>query len=454
MGHGIRTIAKALGLSRNAVRDVVRSGAHEVPALERDGQLTDSLDLVRTLHEQCQGNLVRVMEKLSDSDIVVGYSTLTAFCRRHEIGHKPKQAVGRYHFAPGEEMQHDTSPHTVMVGGKKRPLQCASLVQCYSTTLYAHVYPRFSRLECRAFLSDALQYFGGAAQRCMVDNTSVIIAHGTGKDAQPADSMRVLAERFGFYFEAHAVGDADRSAHVERRFHYIEHNFYPGRTFADLADLNAQLRAWCDAVNAKPRRRLPRPAIELLAAERSALRPLPLHVPEIYEPHRRRVGVEGYISLHTNRYPVPDVLIGRHLDVHETVDQVRILDGHKLIAQYTKYEYGKAKRAPVPKGLHRHGLRKHVRPPSHEEQVLRANGSVFERLIDALRNRDGGRALKAVRRLYRMYLDYPTDVLVKALHDVEDFGLIDLSRIEKVVLRRLAGDFFRLPIDDDKEKPP
>jgi hypothetical protein len=79
---------------------------------------------------------------------------------------------------------------------------------------------------------------------------------------------------------------------------------------------------------------------------------------------------------------------------------------------------------------------------------------VFERLIDALRNRDGGRALKAVRRLYRMYLDYPTDVLVKALHDVEDFGLIDLSRIEKVVLRRLAGDFFRLPIDDDKEKPP
>jgi hypothetical protein len=198
---------------------------------------------------------------------------------------------------------------------------------------------------------------------------------------------------------------------------------------------------------------LPRPPIELLAAERSALRPLPLHVPEVYELHRRRVGVEGYISLHTNRYPVPDVLIGRHLDVHETVDQVRILDGHKLIARYAKLEHGRAQRAPVPKGLHRRGLRKYVRPPSQEERLLRATDPALAQLIDALKKRDGGRALKAVRRLHRMYLDYPTEVLVQALRDVADYGLIDLFRIEKVVLRRLAGDFFRLPIEDDKEKP-
>jgi hypothetical protein len=350
-------------------------------------------------------------------------------------------------------MQHDTSPHTVIVGGKKKALQCASLVLCYSTALYAQAYWRFSRLECRAFLSEGLSYFGGAAERCMIDNTSVIIAQGTGKDALPADTMRVLAERFGFYFEAHAVGDADRSAHVERRFHYIEHNFYPGREFADLSDLNAQLRAWCDAVNAKPRRRLPRTPLELLAAERSALRPLPLHVPEVYEIHRRRVGVEGYVSLHSNRYPIQDSLIGQYLNIHETVDQVRILDGHKLVAQYPKAEHGKAQRIPVPPGVHRHGVRKYVRPPSHEEQVLRAIDPAFARLVDALKKRDGGRALKAVRRLHRMYLDYPTEVLVQSLRDIEDYGLIDLFRIEKVVLRRLAGDFFRLPLDDDKEKP-
>jgi hypothetical protein len=448
-------IARTLRLSRNAVRDVVRSGAVEVPDYERDGRLSESLDQVRALHEQCHGNLVRVMEKLAESGLLIGYSTLTAFCRRHGIGLKPKVAAGQYHFEPGEEMQHDTSPHSVVIAGVKTPVQCASLVLCYSHMLYAQVYPRFSRLECRAFLSEAVQHFGGASQRCMVDNTSVIIAHGTGKDAVPAEVLRILGERFGFYFEAHAVGDANRSARVERRFHYIEHNFYPGRTFVDMADLNAQLHAWCNTVNNKPRRSLPRTPFELLAAEKSALRPLPIHVPEVYVTHSRRVGVEGYISLHTNRYPIADVHIGRYLEVHESVDRVRIFDGHKLIADYGKLEYGKAKRVPVPKGLRRSGLRKQPRPPSHEEQVVRAVDPVFGRLVDALKKRDGGRALKAVRRIHRMYLDYPTNVLTEVLRDVEGYGLLDLFRIEKLVLRRLAGEFFRLPIDDDnQEKPP
>jgi hypothetical protein len=426
-------------------------GIVEVPTLERDERLGESLDLVRSLYDDCKGNLVRVMEKLAERGLAIGYSTLTAFCRRHEIGHKPKVAAGQYHFEPGEEMQHDTSPHAVRIGDRKVTLHCASQVLCYSRAIFAQAYWRFSRLECRAFLTEAARYFGGSAGRCMVDNTSVVIAHGTGKDARPAEVMRILGERFGFYFEAHALGDANRSAHVERRFHYIENNFYPGRTFVDLADLNAQLRAWCTAVNAKSRRSLPRTPAELLAAERSALRPLPLHVPEVYEPHRRRVGVEGYITLHTNRYPLQETLIARHLDVHETVDRLRILDGHKLIAEYDKLEYGRHQRMPVPDGWHRRGLRLKPRPPSHQELVLRAIDPAVGKLVDALKKRDGGRALKAVRRLHRMYLDYPTPVLLQVIRDVEDYGLIELMRIEKLVLGHLQGEFFRLPQSDDEE---
>lgn len=447
----MRSIAKALKLSRNAVREVIRSGAAEVPALERDERLGNSLDVVRALYTECRGNLVRVLEKLADHGVEVGYSTLTAFCRRHEIGTAAKQVVGQYHFDPGEEMQHDTSPHTVQVGERRTKLQCASLVLCYSRAIFAQVYWRFSRLECRGFLSEGAQFFGGTAGRCMIDNTSVVISHGTGKDAVPAEAMRLLGERFGFYFEAHAVGDANRSARVERAFHYIENNFYAGRTFRDLADLNAQLRQWCIAVNNKPRRSLPRTPAELLAAERGALRPLPLHIPEVYEPYLRRTGTQGYITLHTNRYPVPDVVVGRYLDVHETVDRVRILDGHRLIAQYDKLEPGRYQRVPVPPELHRRGLRARVRPPSHEEKVLRAVDPVVGALVDALKKRDGGRAMRSMRWLHRMYLDYPTETLVQVVRDVERFTLIDLGRIEKLILKQLSGDFFRLPESDDQE---
>jgi hypothetical protein len=450
-GHGSIKIAKTLGLSRNAVRKVIRAGLAEVPSYERDGLLTNSLALVRSLYDDCRGNLVRVSEKLADAGIEVGYSTLTSFCRRHEIGTAPKQVTGAYHFGPGEEMQHDTSPHTVSIAGTMVSLQCASLVMCYSRDLYAQVYRRWSRFECRLFLSEAIRHFGGASKRCVVDNLTVVIAHGLGREAVPAPEMQALATRFGFTFMAHEPGDKNRSARVERPFHYIENNFYPGRTFESIGDLNAQLRAWCDTVRRRPKRHLPNTPAELFAVEKPALSPLPLHVPEVYEVHQRRVGGEGYVSLHTNRYPVPDTLIDRHIQLHETATKVRVFDGHKLVAEHDKRDYGAGVRVPVLPGQHRRGLRTKPPPPSHEEQVLRGVDPALGRLVDAFKKRNGGRAMKAVRRLYRLYIDYPTEAVVHVVHDVERYDLTDLARIEKLVLTHIAGEFFRLPRDDNEE---
>jgi hypothetical protein len=74
------------------------------------------------------------------------------------------------------------------------------------------------------------------------------------------------------------------------------------------------------------------------------LKPLPLHIPEVYELHRRRVDVEGYVCLHTNRYSVPTALIGRELEVRETHQLIRIFDGHRLIIEHPSREPGAGQR--------------------------------------------------------------------------------------------------------------
>jgi ParB/RepB/Spo0J family partition protein len=53
-----------------------------------------------------------------------------AFERLQGIGQTPVVPAGQYHFDPGVEMQHDTSPHAVEVGGKKYKAQTASAVLC------------------------------------------------------------------------------------------------------------------------------------------------------------------------------------------------------------------------------------------------------------------------------------------------------------------------------------
>lgn len=454
--HGTRAISEALGISRNAVKRALRSGRAEVERQARGEKAEPHLDRIRELFERCEGNLVRVQEELAASGVPLGYSTLTAFCRRHGIGVSPKVPAGHYDFAPGEEMQHDTSPHEVVIGGRKRRVQCASLVLCYSRMLFAQVYPTFNRFLCKVFLTDALVYFGGAANRCMIDNTHVIVAHGTGRDAVMAPEMAAFGERFGFHFTAHRLGDANRSARVERPFHYIENNFYAGRTFADMKDLNAQLVAWCDRVNGTFRRHLHAKPTELFAAEGPRLRPLPLHVPEVYLLHERIVDVEGYVTLHRNRYSVPASWISRRVEVRETKDEVRIFANGAPIAVHARREPGEEQRITLPEHEQK-GRRQYKAseaPALPEEARLCAAAPELAALVSALKKRHGGRAVRAIRVLHRMWIDYPLDPLRQTIAQALAYGLHDLLRIERMVLRSIAGDFFRLDPEPETDEEP
>lgn len=442
LGHGVRAIARTLEISRNSVRAVLLQATAEVPSIERAEICQAHLDTLRELYADCQGNRVRVWEEAQKLGVSISYPALTAFLRRQGIGVKHRQGAGRYHFEPGQEMQHDTSPHQVKIGEKLCRVQCASLVLCYSRMIFARAYPVWNRFQARVFFCEAIQHFGGAAARCVIDNSSVILAHGSGKHAVVAPEMAALAERFDFEFLAHQPGDANRSGRVERPFHFIEHNFYPGRRFADHSDLNVQFAAWCEQVNRSYRKHLGARPIELFAAERPLLRRLPIYIPEVYELHQRMVDVEGFVCLHRNRYQVPADLIGRRVEVRESSERVRIFYGSKEVAVHERVEPGIEKRLCLPERGER-GQQRLREQAVREEEELKAAGAEFAELLARL-HAQHGRAVRQIRTLHRLYLDYPTEALKKAIAHALGYGLTDLARLEKLLLRQIAGDYFRL----------
>jgi hypothetical protein len=107
---------------------------------------------------------VRVHEELRVSGAALSYQALTAFCRRQGIGQTPVVPSGQYHFEPGVEMQHDTSPHEVEVDGRKYKAQTASAVLCYSRMLFFQIAPTFQRFDCKVFLTDAVRYMNGVPE--------------------------------------------------------------------------------------------------------------------------------------------------------------------------------------------------------------------------------------------------------------------------------------------------
>jgi hypothetical protein len=157
-----REIARVLRLSRLSVRKVLSANSPEVPGIQRTERAEPYRQQILDLLTSCKGNLVRVHEELTATGAALSYPALTGFCRRQGIGQTPIMPAGQYHFEPGEEMQHDTSPHAVEVGGRKYKAQTASAVLCYSRILFFQINPTFQRFDCKVFLTDALRYMGGA----------------------------------------------------------------------------------------------------------------------------------------------------------------------------------------------------------------------------------------------------------------------------------------------------
>jgi hypothetical protein len=387
---------------------------------------------------------VRVHEDLLAAGAELSYPALTAFCRRHGIGQAPVEASGEYSFTPGEEIQHDTSPHDVELAGRKRKVQTASAVLCYSRMLFFQCYPTFRRFDCKVFLTDALRYFSGAPERVMIDNTHVVVLRGTGRDMIAVPEMDAFAERFGFRFVAHERGDANRSGRVERPFHFVEHNFLAGRTFADWKDLNQQARQWCDKVNSTYKKHLRAVPRELFAVERLHLKPLPAWIPEVYRLYQRLVDVEGWVTLHGNRYSVPLDWIGRRVEVRESRDKVEIqLDARRLVTHGRVAEAAQ-QRVLLAEHRPRRGQTAPRPDPHPEEKAIVSAVPELAEYVTGLKQRSRKMITFALRQLLRLVREYPREPLLGAAREAAHYGLYDLDRLERMILRRVAREYFRL----------
>jgi transposase len=456
----LREISRLLGISRNSVRRLIRQKDQETESTDHS-ELSDQqkafarqkysrheahLSLIKTLLTECRNNLVRVHERLAgEHQVVLPYSTLTYLVRKYQLQSSTTQRVGEYHWEPGEEMQHDTSPHVVMIAGKPVKAQCAALVLAFSRQLVIQYYPCYTRFEAKLFLQQALSFMQGSCRRCVIDNTTVILAAGAGQSAVVAQDMQFFSRFYGFEFKAHAVNHPDRKGRIERPFAYVENNFLAGRQFSDWEDLNRQARAWCETVaNQKPKRCLGMSPQTAYIQEKPFLLPLPDVALPIYQHNQRTVDTQGYINLETNRYSVPERHIGHEVDVYQYLDKVEIYYQHQLIAQHprlTGVRYQKALIKGHHRGLHRYANRQ---SGCAAEKALIGCDEILDKYMVQLKSHTRGRGVWVFKRLLYLKQLYPADAFMSAIRQAKHYRLYDMLRLEKLIIRCVAGDFFNL----------
>jgi len=408
-----------------------------------------TLAIVKARFEQARGNVVRVRELLADDGLEVSYSTLTRWVRQADLRGPPRRA-GAYQFVPGQEMQHDTSPHRVRFMPADKPLtvQCAGLVLAYSRRLFIQYYPRFTRFEAKAFLLEAARFMAGVCPVCVIDNTSVLLAAGAGADAVVAPEMAAFARTLGFRFRAHRVGNPDRKGRIERPFAYVETNFLAGRDFADFDDLNRQAVDWCrNVANRKPKQALGMSPDAAFLIEQPHLVPLPDALPPVYELLDRIVDLYGYVSVDTNRYSVPERYVGKSVAVYKLPAEVHVCRKDRTIAVHPRLIGQRDAKNTLP-GHHTIPIRQ-GRGTAAEEALLAGHHLSLDRYTAALKQRGHAGNRRALRRLIELKRTYPDGPFIAAVEQAQQYGLFDLGRLEDLILKYVAGDFFALGLGED-----
>lgn len=455
-GTSIRQISRQLRLSRNAVRRIIAQSGQMPPSIRRPNLVLDP-ELLRQLHQECDGYAQRMMEILREEHgIAVKYSTLTRHLRDLGISVPVGQRCERVPDQPGAEMQHDTSPFKVLVGSEWLRLQASLLYLRYSKRRYLQFYPAFDRFHMKCFLHLALMHWGYAPRICVIDNTNLARWRGLGSNAVMIPEMEAFGRAYGFRFLCHAPKHSDRKAGEERSFLTVETNFIPGRTFQSLEDLNRQALEWSTVrMEQRPQGKAGLIPAQAFEHERAFLTQLPRHLPAPYLLLERTVDEYGYVAVDGNYYEVPGSGRGK-IQVLRYLHHLVLCQDRRTLIEYALPPWG-IKNRP----FHAPGQKPRYRPRNRklssqeEEKRLRAVDPVVGAYVDFILGTPGLLRHQFLRRLWAFHQRWSTALFLRTVERAHRYRITSLETLERIALLHLDDTALPDPVvDPDLEKRP
>lgn len=384
-GLSVSAIARATGFDRKTIRKYLDRGLEAPfygPREPRQRLLDPYEDYLREQVQACPGlSGRRLLREITALGYTGGYSAVTDFLR------EVRPAVlapyeRRYETAPGKQAQVDFAEFSVMFTdepGVLRKVWLFSFVLGCSRWLWGRFCPNQKLETVMRCHIQAFEACGGATREVLYDRMkTAVLGEDENGFVTYNPSLVALLGHYGSAPKACKAYRAKTKGKVERPFRYIRQDFFLGRTFRNMDDLNAQFNAWREEI-ANPRVHATTNKIvnEAFAIERPDLVALPLHPYDAVITLERRITKDGMISVAGNLYSVPDYTRRRSVDVQQHPMEVRIFEEGKLIARHPVLE-GKNERRIDPSHRKAPPPARHHRP---EDRHPSASVSVSQRSL-------------------------------------------------------------------------
>lgn len=348
----IRGVARKFGVHRRQVRQAVTQALPPLrkrpqrarPRLDPVMPFIDAiLDADRTAPRKQRHTARRIFVRLRQElpAFPVAESTVREYVgeRKQALGLRGKVTCVPQTYAWGSEGQADWYEAVAELDGVRQTLQVFALRSMASGGAFHRAYTHATQ---QAFLEAhelGFHYFGGVFHRLRYDNLPLAvkrILRGRERD----QTTRFIAFRSHWRFasefctpgEGHEKGGIEGEAGYFRRNHWV-----PIPTAADLAALNAQLLAACQADQRRVIAGRTEPVGVLMAREQPHLLPLAAEGFDLAEVSFPTVDGLGRVRVRTNAYSVP-LRPGSQVDARVYPTRVEVWhDGQRVAAHARCY---------------------------------------------------------------------------------------------------------------------
>ena len=388
--------------------------------------------------------LTKCHDLLGRRGIAVTYSSLYRFAVKHcRFGERPS-TVRVADVAPGELAEIDFGRLGLIRDGlleRRRVLWALIVTLVHSRHQYVHLTHAQTLADVLGGLEDAWAFFGGVPARVVLDNMRVAIRKADRYDPIFSRVFEDYSRHRGFVIDPAPPVMPTGKPHVERQVPYVRERFFRGETFLDRDHAQREVRRWCVETAGRrihgTTRQRPLEAFE--AVERAALRPL---VGARFDPPRWAevtVHPDHHIRFGYALYSVPHRYLRQQVAVRGDTQLVRIYAAGELIKTHPTKSPGERSTddSDYPPAKTAYAMRD-PRAMIHLGRRRGPNlGAFMTRLLDGT---FPWAKLRQAQKLLRLVDTYGAPVVEAACRRALAFELINVHRVEQMVLRGLEQD--------------
>jgi len=341
----VGTIARQLKVHHSTVRRILTNAGVTKEQLSSRPSLLDPFVgfVTETLEKFPTLRASRLYEMVCER----GYRGRPDHFRHLMALYRPKrrpEAYLRLKTLPGEQAQVDWGHFGhLVIGRAKRPLMAFVMVLSSSRKIFLQF---FLSQQMGNFLRGheaAFTAWNGVPRVLLFDNLKACVLERKGDAIRFNPTFLEFSAHYRFEARPVAVARGNEKGRVERSIRYIRDNFFAGRSWRDLDDLNEQALRWCEGIAAD--RLCPEDRTvsvrEAFAKEKELLLSLPANPYPSHDRAEVKSGKTPYVRFDWNDYSIPYTHVQRLLTVIATADKVSILEGSEVIAEHARsYDKG------------------------------------------------------------------------------------------------------------------